>query len=110
MGQPNATASLYTDMSVVVIVEFSVKAESFDQFLDWADTVLKGARRSKGCHSVDVHVEKASSNVVFIERWESFADHENYVFWRDSTGFQSTFTAFTDGPMKMRSFMPKHDV
>ena len=97
-------------MSVVVIVEFTVKKESFDQFLDWADTVLKGARRAKGCHGVDLHVEKASCNVIFIERWESFADHENYVFWRDSTGFQSTFKDFTEGSMKMRSFMPRRDI
>ena len=73
-------------MSVMITLEFPVKPDMLDDYLD----ILKGAlietRDYKGCKSVTTLVDQETSSVVLVEEWDSAEDQQAYMAWRVETG------------------------
>lgn len=90
-------------MSVLVTIEAAVKdRKAFD---DFAKRILSDTRAFEGCRGLTVHYdEQAPEKVLLVEQWESRADHEKYLAWRQETGVLDEIMAQLEGPPSIRYF------
>ena len=74
-------------MSVQIIVDCDVKADSLSEMNAFMKDNLADTRAFDGCESLTVQTNVDDpQNMVIVEQWQSREHYENYLGWRTETG------------------------
>ena len=73
-------------MTIFALVEFKVKENKLNEFLDFTKQVLPDTRNYEGCVYLKSTVSLDGQKVVLIEEWETKEHHEKYLKWRLDNG------------------------
>ena len=92
-------------MSIVVLLDFRVKAEVLEESLQLFKKILPDTRAYAGCEGVDVYNNADDpTNIIFYERWKSREHYQKYSAWRTETGFMQSFGSKLAGAPTIRYF------
>jgi quinol monooxygenase YgiN len=70
-------------VAIKVLLELQLKAEPLQASYDGIHETLVDTRAFAGCIGVEVLINRADpAQVVLVETWESFEDHDAYTAWR----------------------------
>jgi len=73
--------------------------KAFQAFLT---EILPDTRKARGCRFSKTYVGNDGSNeVLLIQEWDSLADQQAYMAWRDSTGVLQTFIGHLAKPAEV---------
>lgn len=97
-------------MSVMITLEFPVKPDMLDDYLDILKGALVETRDYKGCRSVTTLVDQETSSVVLVEEWDSAEDQQAYMAWRVETGLIDAIAPFMQGEPITRTYDLKTEV
>ena len=81
-------------MSIMVSVEFSLRAGKQKEFLDVLGNVLPDTRAYDGCIKVETYAEDNGSSIILIEEWEAKEHQQAYFQWRVDTGMVDAIGPF----------------
>jgi len=74
-------------MSVLVLLEVTLKSEKVNDFLQFMKDELHHTREFDGCNGVTVHNNQDdNNNIVIVEDWDSRHQYEKYLAWRADRG------------------------
>lgn len=74
-------------MSILVLLECHVKAESVAEFKTFMQAELPHTRSFAGYQGLTLHSNlDDGQNFVFVERWDSRDAYQRYLGWRQSNG------------------------
>ena len=69
-------------MSVLVIVDFLIKPEGVDLYMETFKERLPFTRTYEGCQEIDLFRDEDDPNhFVLVEHWESRAHYDKYRAW-----------------------------
>jgi quinol monooxygenase YgiN len=91
-------------MSITVILEADVKAESKSNLFALLRQYLPETRQYKGFMGISIHSEQDTNQVVFYEQWQSVEDYHAYLDWRTNTGVMGELAATFNKPPSIRYF------
>ena len=92
-------------MSVMVLLEASVKSEDISNMKSYMAEILPDTREYYGCQGVHVYFNtEDAGNMVLVEYWDSRAHYEKYVGWRTETGVMDKIGAMLAGQPSIRYF------
>ena len=74
-------------MTIFALVEFNVKENKLNEFLDFTRQVLPDTRNYEGCVYLKSTVSLDGQKVVLIEEQETKEHHEKYLKWRPKISF-----------------------
>jgi quinol monooxygenase YgiN len=79
-----------SDNSIVVTLRLAPKdPAAFEAFLS---EILPDTRKAKGCRSSKTFTGQGDgSDFMLLQEWDSIADQQAYMAWRDSTGVLAKF-------------------
>ncbi len=97
-------------MSVMITLEFPVKPDMLNDYLDSLKGALVETRDYKGCRSVTTLVDQETSSVVLVEEWDSAEDQQAYMAWRVETGLIDAIAPFMQGEPITRTYDLKTEV
>lgn len=73
--------------------------KAFESFLT---EILPDTRKAKGCRSSKTFIGDADkADFLLIQEWDSIADQQAYMAWRDSTGVLKTFLGHLAKPAEV---------
>ena len=82
-------------MSVLVLLEVSLKPESVNDFASFMKNEIHHTRGFDGCNGLTIHKNQDdSSNMVIVEDWDSRQQYEKYLAWRTERGDSEKLAAF----------------
>ena len=84
-------------MTIFALVEFKVKENKLNEFLDFTKQVLPDTRNYEGCVYLKSTVSWDGQIVVLIEEWETKEHHEKYLKWRLDNGLAQAIEPFVSG-------------
>ena len=74
-------------MSIIVIIELSVKDDSVEELKKYLKDALPDTRVFEGCKGVQLYSNvKSPSDFVLHEKWASDEAYKKYFAWRLETG------------------------
>lgn len=85
-------------MSIMVSVEFSLRAGKQKEFLDVLANILPDTRAYDGCIKVETYAEDNGSSIILIEEWEAKEHQQAYFQWRVDTGMVDAIGPFVSSP------------
>ena len=85
-------------MSVMVTVEFNLKPESAEGFLEAMKATLPDTRGFKGCQDVKSYYESETHSLFLVELWDSADDQQAYLKWRAEGGMMEAIGGAITGP------------
>ena len=91
-------------MSVLAQLEAKAKAGSVDRVLELVREELVATRSYDGCREIAEYRCDDGHTVIFIGRWDSKDQYEQYTAWRRETGVMGDFVALLDGAPGVRFF------
>ena len=92
-------------MSVLVLLEVSLKPENVNDFTDFMKNELHHTRGFDGCNGLTVHKNQDdSNNMVIVEDWDSRQQYEKYLSWRTERGDLEKLAAWLTGAPSIRYF------
>ena len=92
-------------MSVVVIVNMSVKDESLDEIKKYFKGILPDTRSFEGCQGVQLYENKESPTKLIIHaKWDSEETQKKYMAWRVETGLLDKLTPMLSEPLSMQFY------
>ncbi len=92
-------------MSIVVLLEFHVKADAVEDAKQFFKKILPDTRAFAGCEGLDVYTNVDDpTSFVFQERWQSKEHYEKYFAWRTANGSMEAFGAKLAGAPSVRYF------
>ena len=97
-------------MSVMITLEFPVKPDMLDHYLNILKVALVETRDYKGCRSVTTLVDQETSSFVLVEEWDSPEDQQAYMAWRVETGLIDAIAPFMQGEPITRTYDLKTEV
>ncbi|MFC9735075.1 putative quinol monooxygenase [Streptomyces roseolus] len=90
-------------MTCHVIFKMTVQDGRFDDLRSWFVEQLPGTRAFEGNVSVEVvRDQDAPNTVVFMEKWDSRKNFEDYLAWRTETGVVAELADMLDGDIDFR--------
>ena len=97
-------------MSVMVTVEFNLKPEAAEGFLETMKGTLPDTRAFKGCQDVKSYFENDTHSLLLMELWDSAADQQAYLKWRTEGGMMEAIGGAIAGPPVFRTFDIRDDI
>ena len=92
-------------MSVLVLIELSLKSENVDDFMNFMKNELHHTRGFEGCNGLTVHKNQDDpTNMVMIENWNSRQHYEKYMEWRTERGDMEKLGPFLAGEPSFRYY------
>ena len=90
-------------MSIMVLAEFSVKPEKFEEAWNIITENLPDTLAWDGCHSLETFSHEEESKYIFVGKWESKKVYNEYLEWRSKTSAEifAELGASAD-PLKVR--------
>jgi quinol monooxygenase YgiN len=87
--------------TLVMLAEFTIKAEKREAFLAFTIDNLKISRAAAGNISFDILIDEARPDqVLFYEVWQSAEAQQAYMAWRVERGDLTTLLSFIAGEPK----------
>ena len=85
--------------TVYFTIDFRVKPEGVQQFIDTITEAAPDTRGFDGCLQFDVMQDREDpTHFVFYEVWTSPAEHQAYQKWRATTDLGATLTPLLSQP------------
>ena len=92
-------------MSIVVIVNFSVKTESLEEVTKYLKEILPDTRSFEGCEGVELYQNTEFSNKLTIRaKWISEDAQKKYIAWRMETGAMNKLISMLSEPPNMQYY------
>lgn len=91
-------------MSTLVILEATVKSGALPALNTLMRNILPDTRAYDGCQNIEIYNDEESSKTVFIQHWDSRAQYEKYLVWRQETGLVAELGALFDSPPDIRFY------
>ena len=92
-------------MSVIVIVNLSVKEESLEDFKKYFKEILPDTRSFEGCQGIQLYDNKESPTKFIIHaKWTSEEAQKKYITWRMESGSLDKLTPMLSGPFEMQFY------
>ena len=74
-------------MSVIVLVNLSIKEESLEKFKTFFKEIIPDTRSYEGCQGIQLYQNKESPTKFTIHaKWDSEEAQKKYMAWRMETG------------------------
>ncbi|GEM29579.1 antibiotic biosynthesis monooxygenase [Nocardia neocaledoniensis NBRC 108232] len=90
-------------MAIQVTIDMAAKEGRFDDLREWFVKNLPGTRSFAGNISVEVaRNQDEPARILFVEKWDSRADFEAYLAWRDESGVIAELLEMLDGEITFR--------
>lgn len=94
-------ASLAPEPGATVLVEFPVKPEQRDAFIQELHGILPATRDWEGCLVAEVWTTSEDPDKVWIyEEWTHRGAQEAYVAWRGESGTTAHLGPYIQGPVR----------
>ncbi|MFG2442761.1 putative quinol monooxygenase [Nocardia fluminea] len=85
-------------MAIQVTIDMAAKADRFDDLREWFVKNLPGTRSFAGNISVEVaRNQDEPARILFVEKWDTRANFEAYLAWRDESGVIAELLEMLDG-------------
>ena len=86
--------------NLVMLAEFTIKPEKFEDFLDYIVENLPSSKAASGNIAFDILIEETHPNQVFFyEVWETAEAQQAYMAWRIERGDLTILMSFlADAP------------
>ena len=92
-------------MSVLVLLEVSLRPGNIKDFTDFMKNELHHTRGFDGCNGLTVHKNQDDpTNLVIVEDWDSRQQYEKYLAWRTERGDMEKLAAFLAGEPSLRYY------
>jgi len=92
-------------MAVTVLLELTSQPDKSKDLKALLKKILVDTRTHDGCIGVDVvDNQDDRANILLIERWQSRAHYEQYLGWRQQTGFVDELGEYLANPPSIRFF------
>ena len=92
-------------MSIVVIVNFSVKPESLEELTNYLKEILPDTRSFEGCEGVELYQNKESPIKLTIRaKWTSDDAQKKYMSWRMETGAMNKLVSLLSEPVSLQYY------
>ena len=92
-------------MSVLVLLEVSLKPENVNDFTNFMKNELHHTRGFDGCNGLTVHKNQDDpTNLVIVEDWDSRQQYEKYLAWRTEKGDLEKLVAWLTGEPSIRYY------
>ena len=92
-------------MSVIVIVNMSVKNESLEEFKKYFKEILPDTRSFEGCQGVQLYENTESPTKLTIHaKWTSKEAQKKYMTWRMETGSLDKLAPMLSEPLSMQFY------
>ena len=80
-------------MAVMVLVEVQAKPDRLAELQEHMRGGLGDTRSYDGCTGLTTYINQDDDcNMVLVEAWESRAQYDKYLAWRQETGFLDKIT------------------
>lgn len=90
-------------MSVLILLEVEVKAETSSKLQSLLAEMFTVTREQEGCHDIDMYIDsKNSSQLMLVERWETLKQYKKYRLWRIKTGVMEKLSSMFNGTPNIR--------
>lgn len=73
-------------MSVVVVLEFKCKDETYEMVKSTMSQILPDTVKFDGCEALHAAAEDSTKTVVLYEVWDKIESQQKYMGWRQETG------------------------
>ncbi|QKT08471.1 antibiotic biosynthesis monooxygenase [Gordonia sp. X0973] len=94
-------------MGVQVAIDLPAKKGKFDELREWMVNHIAGTRNFNGNMVVESWRNQDKPDSIFLlEKWESRADFEKYLQWREETGVITELLELLDGEPAFHYFDP----
>ena len=94
-------------MGVTVLLEVKAKAGTIDQLIGKFSEILPDTRSYDGNIGIELVQNQDDANtLVAIEQWDTRAQYEKYLAWRQESGTLAEIVELLDGPPNIRYFSP----
>tara|TARA_Y100000815_G_scaffold271332_1_gene297688 strand:- start:181 stop:486 length:306 start_codon:yes stop_codon:yes gene_type:complete len=94
-------------MGVTVLLEVKAKAGTIDQLMNKFSEILPDTRSYDGNIGIELVQNQEDANIlVAIEQWDTRAQYEKYLAWRQESGTLAEIVELLDGPPNIRYFSP----
>jgi len=96
-------------MSVLVLLEVSLKPENVKDFTDFMKNEVHHTRGFDGCNEVTLHKNQDDpTDLVIVEDWDSRQQYEKYLAWRTERGDMEKLAPFFAGEPSIRYYDKAH--
>lgn len=90
-------------MAVQVTIDMAVKDGRYEEVRAWFIDHIAGTRDYDGNISVEIaRNQDEPQRILFVEKWDSRADFESYLRWRDESGAIGELVGMLDGDIAFR--------
>ena len=72
-------------MNNLVIATFPIVPGKTKEITDFLMEIIPDTRSYKGCISLELYLDKTKNIYTLVQDWESLADYDKYVDWRQSS-------------------------
>ena len=92
-------------MGVTVLLEVKAKPGAIDQLISKFSEILPDTRLYDGNIGLELVQNQEDANIlVAIEQWDTRAQYEKYLAWRQEAGTLAEIVELLDGPPNIRYF------
>jgi len=84
-------------MNNLVIATFPIVPGKTKEITDFLMEIIPDTRSYKGCISLELYLDETKNIYTLVQDWESLADYDKYVEWRQSTELFKTFDSLVIG-------------
>ncbi|MGM7645914.1 putative quinol monooxygenase [Nocardia sp. JW2] len=90
-------------MAIQVSIDMTAKPGRFDDLRDWFIAHIPGTRNFAGNITVEIARNQDEPNrIFFVEKWNTRADFESYLAWREESGVIAELVEMLDGDITFR--------
>lgn len=93
-------------MSVHVLLTSTIKENQIAAVQAFISKHLPNVRGFSGCQGVDILLDEEKRTMLFDERWQSVADHQNYIQSISESGVMGQLVDYLEGAPAVSYFYP----
>ena len=83
---------------VTITLELTLKPEAIDAFCAGMRDAIKDTATRQGFRDIRIVRHAHEPRVLFVETWDSEADYDAYIAWRQSTGAMDAMAQIIAAP------------
>ena len=83
---------------VTITLELTLKPEAIDAFCAGLPEAINATATRKGFRDIRIVRHAHEPRVIFLETWDSEADYDAYIAWRQSTGMMDAMAQIIAAP------------
>ena len=92
-------------MSVIVMVNLSIKEKSIEEFKKFFKQIIPETRSHQGCQGIQLYQSKESPTKFTIHaKWNSEEEQKKYMAWRMETGSFDKLEPMLSEPFSMQFY------